>query len=110
MATFAGGLLAEPFRISDRSLNRVLHAAAGVVVAVVAIKDDLHRGGHRSVQRRPAQAGVLVVGAGLLSVAVIEDLIVEAHNSAKDLKGTLLFFVAGFVLFTLVSAGLGEGS
>ena len=231
VATFAGGLLAEPFRISDRSLNRVLHAASGVVVAVVAIKimptsleaasgyvlalafaiggiayfglrqavswaqrrggdgkgagmwmtyiavatdlfsDGLLIGSGSAMgsglglvlalgqvlanlpegfavianfkdkgvprsrriwlaasfalpilvaaaasyillrgQSAAWQAGVLVVAAGLLSVAVIEDLIVEAHNSARDLKGTLLFFVAGFVLFTLVSAGLGEGS
>ena len=49
-----------------------------------------------------------MVAGGLLSVAVVEDLIVEAHNSAKELKGTLAFLASGFVLLTLVSAGLGE--
>ena len=231
VANFAGGLLAEPFRISDRTLNRVLHAAAGIVVAVVAVEimptsleaasgyvaalafaigglaylglrqavswtqrrsgsgegagmwmtyiavatdlfsDGLLIGSGSAMgsglglvlalgqmladlpegfavianfkskgvprsrriwlaasfalpilvaaaasylllrgQSAAWQAGALVFTAGLLSVAVVEDLIVEAHNSAKDRRGTLLFFVAGFVLFTLVSAGLEQGS
>jgi len=34
-------------------------------------------------------------------------MIVEAHESAEDTRGSVLAFVGGFVLFTLVSAGLG---
>jgi zinc transporter, ZIP family len=33
-------------------------------------------------------------------------VIFEAHESAEDTRGSVLAFVGGFVLFTLVSAGL----
>lgn len=35
---FMGGLVAEFMRVSDTALNRALHAASGIVVAVVAIE------------------------------------------------------------------------
>lgn len=50
---------------------------------------------------------VLVFTAGLLTVAAVEDMIVEAHETAEDTCGSVLAFVGGFVVFTLVSAGLG---
>jgi len=37
-------------------------------------------------------------------------MIVEAHASAEDTRGSVLAFVGGFVLFTVVSAGLGGGA
>lgn len=43
--------------------------------------------------------------AGLLTVAAVEDTIVEAHESAQATRGSVLSVVGGFVLFTLVSAG-----
>lgn len=52
--------------------------------------------------------GALVLTAGLLTVAAVEDMISEAHESAEDSKWSALSFVGGFVLFTLVSAGLGS--
>jgi ZIP family zinc transporter len=52
------------------------------------------------------QMGTLVFTAGLLSLAAIEDMISEAHESAEDTRWSALCFVGGFVLFTLVSAGL----
>jgi hypothetical protein len=45
--------------------------------------------------------------AGLLTVAAVEDTIVEAHESAQATRGSVLSVVGGFVLFTLVSAGWG---
>jgi ZIP family zinc transporter len=51
-------------------------------------------------------AGV-VFTAGLLTVAAVEDMMSEAHASATDTRASVLAFVGGFVLFTLVSAGLG---
>jgi ZIP family zinc transporter len=51
-------------------------------------------------------AGV-VFTAGLLTVAAVEDMMGEAHASATDTRASVLAFVGGFVLFTLVSAGLG---
>ena len=35
---FLGGLVAEMFRVSARTLSRALHAAAGIVIAVVGIE------------------------------------------------------------------------
>lgn len=62
-------------------------------------------------QDEALKMGALVFTAGLLTVAAIEDMISEAHEAAEDTRGSILAFVGGFVLFTLVSAGLGgEGS
>lgn len=51
--------------------------------------------------------GALAFVAGLLSLAAVEDMISEAHESSEDTKWSMLSFTAGFVLFVLVSAGLG---
>lgn len=58
-------------------------------------------------QGEALKMGALVFTAGLLTVAAIEDMISEAHEAAEDTRGSVLAFVGGFVLFTLVSAGLG---
>jgi zinc transporter, ZIP family len=47
---------------------------------------------------------VLPRGADL---AAIKDMIVEAHESVQDTRGSVLTPVGGFVVFALVSAGLG---
>ena len=56
----------------------------------------------------------LVVVAGLLTVAAVEDMMEEAHDAREDSRRSILAFVGGFALFTLVSAGLesvvGSGS
>jgi ZIP family zinc transporter len=58
-------------------------------------------------QGKALKMAALVFTAGLLIVAAVEDMIVEAHESAEDTRGSLLAFVGGFILFTLVPAGLG---
>jgi zinc transporter, ZIP family len=50
--------------------------------------------------------GALAFVAGLLSLAAVEDMISEAHESGEDTKWSMLAFTGGFVLFVLVSAGL----
>lgn len=52
--------------------------------------------------------GALAFTAGLLMLAAVEDMVQEAHESAEDTKASLLLFTGGFVLFVLVSAGVGE--
>jgi ZIP family zinc transporter len=52
--------------------------------------------------------GMLAFTAGLLTVAAVEDMLSEAHESAEDNRSSVLAFTGGFVLFTLVSAGLGS--
>lgn len=44
--------------------------------------------------------------AGLLTVAAVEDMLEEAHEAESDSRRSVLAFVGGFVLFTLVSVGL----
>ena len=48
----------------------------------------------------------LVVVAGLLTLAAVEDMLEEAHESREDSKSSILAFLLGFVLFALVSVGL----
>nr|CAD6438487.1 peptidoglycan-binding protein [Rhizobium sp. Q54] len=49
---------------------------------------------------------LLAFVAGLLTVAAVEDMLEEAHDARRDNRSSVVAFVAGFVLFTLVSAGL----
>lgn len=44
--------------------------------------------------------------AGLLTVAAVEEMLGEAHEAEEDSKGSVIAFAGGFVLFTLVSAGI----
>ncbi|WP_206075955.1 hypothetical protein [Mesorhizobium sp. Z1-4] len=46
--------------------------------------------------------------AGLLTVAVVEGMLEEAHEAAGDTRSSTLAFGCGFALFALVSAGLGS--
>ena len=61
----------------------------------------------------PVQFAALVFVAGLLTVAAVEDMMEEAHEAREDTRMSILAFVGGFALFTLVSAGfetlLGQG-
>ena len=57
-------------------------------------------------QPEALQLAALTFTAGLLTVAAVEDMISEAHESGDDTHVSPLAFVGGFVLFTLVSAGL----
>lgn len=54
-----------------------------------------------------AKMAALSFVAGLLTVAAVEDMLEEAHEATSDNRRSILAFVGGFVLFTLVSAGLG---
>lgn len=46
----------------------------------------------------------LVFTAGLLTVAAVEEMMAEAHESAEDTKLSVLAFAGGFALFALVSS------
>lgn len=52
------------------------------------------------------KSGALVFVAGLLTVAAVEDMLEEAHVAREDNRRSILAFVGGFALFTLVSTGL----
>ncbi|WP_416396557.1 ZIP family metal transporter [Allohahella sp. A8] len=59
-------------------------------------------------QSQTLQMGMLTFTAAILTVAAVEDMLSEAHESADDTRYSVLAFTGGFVLFTLVSAGLGS--
>lgn len=52
------------------------------------------------------KVSALVFVAGLLTVAAVEDMLEEAHEAHTDSRRSVLAFVGGFALFTLVSAVL----
>ena len=55
---------------------------------------------------QPLKMAALVFVAGLLTVAAVEDMLEEAHGARDDNRRSVLAFVSGFTIFTLVSAGL----
>ncbi len=57
-------------------------------------------------QSEALQIGMVTFAAGLLTVAAVEDMLSEAHESAKDTRTSLFAFIGGFVIFMLASAGL----
>jgi ZIP family zinc transporter len=59
-------------------------------------------------QNETLKMAALAFTAGLLAVAAVEDMISEAHESSEDTRWSILAFTGGFVLFTFVSAGLGN--
>lgn len=60
----------------------------------------------RNAPEQMKMAGLVFV-AGLLTVAAVEDMLEEAHEACADSRRSVLAFIGGFTLFTLVSAGLG---
>jgi len=60
----------------------------------------------RDAPEQMKMAGLAFV-AGLLTVAAVEDMLEEAHEACADSRWSLLAFIGGFTLFTLLSAGLG---
>ena len=49
------------------------------------------------------QTSALVAVAGILTIAAIEDMMGDADVSAEDRTGSILAFLGGFVLFSLVT-------
>ena len=54
-------------------------------------------------QSDTVKLSALVFTAGLLTVAAVEEMIREAHESAADTRASVFAFAGGFALFTLVS-------
>lgn len=54
----------------------------------------------------PMKMAGLAFVSGLLMVAAVEDMLSEAHEAREDTRHSVASFIGGFVLFTLVSAGL----
>ena len=54
-------------------------------------------------QSESLQLTALAFTAGLLILAAVEEMLKQAHESAEDSRMTAGYFLAGFVLFTLVA-------
>lgn len=83
----------------SRARRLALSAAFAVPVLVAALLGYfLLRG-----QSDAVKLSALVFTAGLLTVAAVEEMIREAHESAADTRASVFAFTGGFALFTLVS-------
>lgn len=60
-------------------------------------------------QSDTVKMAALVFVAGLYTLAAVEDMLQEAHESAEDSSGSALAFLLGFALFLVVSGGFGQG-
>jgi len=78
------------------SASFVLPVIAAAVVAFLALRG----------QSEPAKMIVLVAVAGLYTLAAVEDMLREAHESAEDSRWSAAAFLAGFALFLMISGGL----
>lgn len=78
------------------SASFVIYCVGGALLAYLGLR------------RAPesAQMAALVFVAGLLTLAAVEDMLEEAHESREDSKHSMLAFLGGFIIFTLVSVGL----
>ena len=97
---FAGGLLAEAVKISSLRLSLALHAAAGIVLAVVAVELM-----PRALEAQPAWVIVaaFVAGGGFF---VLVDMLIEVaatrRGEAQNTEGGpwVIYFAVAVDLFT----------
>jgi ZIP family zinc transporter len=75
----------------------VLPVVGSAVIAYFALRG----------QREALKVAALVFVAGLYTLAAIEDMLREAHESAEDSRWSAISFLTGFALFLAVSGGLG---
>ena len=59
-------------------------------------------------QNETTKMAALVFVAGLYTLAAVEDMLREAHESAEDSRWSAISFLGGFALFLAVSGGLGQ--
>ena len=57
-------------------------------------------------QSEAVKMAALVFVAGLYTLAAVEDMLREAHESAEDSRWSAVSFLVGFALFLVVSQGL----
>ena len=98
LGNFAGGLLAELFRPSRRALNLALHAAAGIVIAVVAVELM-----PRAIEADPAWLIVLsfaLGGAFYVAVDSAVEALAERFGSEGGAGPYVIFFGVSVDLFS----------
>ena len=58
-------------------------------------------------QSEAIKMAALVFVAGLYTLAAVEDMLREAHESAEDSRWSAISFLGGFALFLVVAEGIG---
>ncbi|MBO6940588.1 MAG: peptidoglycan-binding protein [Deltaproteobacteria bacterium] len=97
MANFRAEGISRPKRLL-LSLSFFIYVVGSAVGSYFLLRD---------APNEMKMAGLVFV-AGLLTVAAVEDMLEEAHEAYDDSRRSVLAFIGGFALFTLVSAGVGE--
>lgn len=88
-----------------RGKRLLLSASFAIPVVGAAVLSYFGLRGQSEVTKMAA----LVFVAGLYTLAAVEDMLQEAHETAEDSRWSALSFLGGFALFLLVSAGFEGG-
>ncbi len=93
------------FRSSGMPRSRRFLISASFVIPIVAAALV----SYFLLRERPEslKLGVLVFTAGLYTLAAVEEMLSQAHDTVKDTRYSSLAFLLGFALFTIVSASFG---
>lgn len=86
----------------DRRRRLLLSASFALPVVLAALAAFFLLRGQGDVVKMSA----LVFVAGLYTLAAVEDMIAEAHESAEDTRRSAAAFLLGFAAFTLLSESL----
>ena len=78
------------------SASFVIPVVSGALLAYFLLRD----------QPEIVKYTAMVFVAGLYSLAAVEDMLGEAHESADDTRWSAISFLLGYALFLLVSGGL----
>ena len=85
----------------DRTKRLMISASFAVPVIGAAILAFFALRG----QSEAVKMAALVFVAGLYTLAAVEDMLREAHESAEDSRWSAVSFLVGFALFLVVSQG-----
>lgn len=103
---FLGGLAAEVFKVSEKTLSRALHLAAGIVLAVVGMELM-----PEALNAQPAWVPILAFAAGgalFLGIERIIGLVQRRLRTSEDTQGPLAIFTG--VALDLFSDGVMIGT
>src|SRR5690625_2902848 len=107
LGNFTGGLLAEFLQASKRGLNRALHAAAGIILAIVAI--DLMPRALENISAWTIALAFALGGLAYIAIgAAIEHLQKRGANSSRNTTMWMLYAAVAMDLFSdglMIGAG-----
>jgi ZIP family zinc transporter len=99
-----GFAVAANFR--DRGLGRAKRLLISVSFVVPVVGASVLAYLVLRGQGQTIKMAALVFVAGLYTLAAVEDMMAEAHESAEDSRWSAISFLVGFSLFLVVSYGI----